>query len=357
LDTAIWESDFWIGVRGDWAMVNFLLQRGAAYPITIAAACGDTERVEAILAADPSQINSQQASGRRALSSAIQFGHLDLAKRLLNAGADPNYPEGRYVAHGASLFFAARDKHYELVSLLLERGASPNSGIDSCGDAYEVADAGVREQLQRYGFKPTMVDFNDTDAIAEWAASDPLGLARIGCGCIFTGVVKSEWDGFPNPTSDERKEEILRKLLALGVRVPPVVTGCRNYLWHKPRFTRILLDHRMDPNLPDWQRVTPLHNLCTIGDQYAPGPNRRELTEMFLEFGADINARDEEYRSTPLGWAARNGLMDMVVLLLEKGAAISLPDDEPWATPLAWAQKRGHREIAALLEGQCPVGS
>ena len=105
----------------------------------------------------------------------------------------------------------------------------------------------------------------------------------------------------------------------------------------------------MDPNLPNWQRVTPLHNICSIGDKYAPGPNRVELAEMFLEFGADINARDEEYRSTPLGWAARNGLADMVALLLEKGAAVSLPDDEPWATPLAWAEKRGHSDIAAML--------
>lgn len=349
LDMAIWESDFWIGVRGDWAMVDFLLERGASYPLAIAAARGDEGQVKAILAADASQVNTALASGRRALSSAVQFGHLDLAKRLLDAGADPSLPEGRYVARGAALYFAARDKHYELVSLLLEHGAHPDSGIDSCGTAYEAADKDIRALLHQYGVRVTMVDLDDTDAVAEWAARDPSGLARTGCGCIFTGVVKSEWDGFPNPTSDERKEEVLRMLLAHGVRVPPVVTGCRTYLWHKPKFTRILLEHGMDPNLPNWQRVTPLHNVCSIGDKYAPSPNRVELAEMFLEFGADINARDEEYRSTPLGWAARNGLADMVLLLLEKGAAASLPDDEAWATPLAWAEKRGHNEIASML--------
>ena len=79
-----------------------------------------------------------------------------------------------------------------------------------------------------------------------------------------------------------------------------------------------------------------------------PDANRHELLDLFLEFGADINAMDEEYRSTPLGWAARHGLVDMVELLLARGADASLAG-EPWATPLEWARRRGHAEIASLL--------
>lgn len=65
--------------------------------------------------------------------------------------------------------------------------------------------------------------------------------------------------------------------------------------------------------------------------------------------GATINAKDEDYRSTPLAWAARNDLPDMVELLLARGAATNLPDDEPWATPLAWATRRGHPRVAEIL--------
>jgi ankyrin repeat protein len=50
-----------------------------------------------------------------------------------------------------------------------------------------------------------------------------------------------------------------------------------------------------------------------------------------------------------LGWAARNGLKDMVEWLLENGSKTNLPDDEDWATPLAWARKRGHVEVENLL--------
>jgi ankyrin repeat protein len=68
-----------------------------------------------------------------------------------------------------------------------------------------------------------------------------------------------------------------------------------------------------------------------------------------LEAGADLTARDEHLRSTPLAWAAKYGQLEMVEFLLQRGAAKSLADDPPWATPLAWAIKRGHEKIASLL--------
>ena len=73
------------------------------------------------------------------------------------------------------------------------------------------------------------------------------------------------------------------------------------------------------------------------------------MMKLFIEHGADLNARDEDYRSTPLGWAARWGWKEAVEMLLEWGAQINLPDDPPWATPLAWARKKGHAEIEELL--------
>jgi hypothetical protein len=63
---------------------------------------------------------------------------------------------------------------------------------------------------------------------------------------------------------------------------------------------------------------------------------------ILLDVGADISARDEEYRSTPLAWAARSGAVEMVKFLLSRGVPTNLPDDEPWATPLAWAERRQH---------------
>jgi ankyrin repeat protein len=112
---------------------------------------------------------------------------------------------------------------------------------------------------------------------------------------------------------------------------------------------RLLLAGGMDPNLPNWLRTTPLHDLCSRDSRGRPRPHRVDCTKVLLDGGATISAKDEDYRSTPLAWAARHDLPDMVDLLLARGATTNLADDEPWATPLAWATGRGHDRIAEIL--------
>ena len=145
-------------------------------------------------------------------------------------------------------------------------------------------------------------------------------------------------------------------LLAQGVPVPPVVNSCRSYLWRRPDMTKSLLEVGMDPNLPNWQWTTPLHELAQINlmdarrarsAQRGEHDLREEKMDLFVEFGADIEAIDEEYRSTPLGWAARSGQEDAVRWLLARGADPNGGED--WARPLAWAERRGHASIARAL--------
>jgi hypothetical protein len=83
---------------------------------------------------------------------------------------------------------------------------------------------------------------------------------------------------------------------------------------------------------------------------------------VFLEAGADINARGLEFNETPLAAAVRcvrGGKEDgprraqrglrMVEFLLKRGAATNLPGEVPWATPLAWARNLRLPDIEALL--------
>jgi len=49
----------------------------------------------------------------------------------------------------------------------------------------------------------------------------------------------------------------------------------------------------------NWRRFTLLHDMAFTGDV----PKARLL----LDYGADINALDDEYQSTPLGYAATGG--------------------------------------------------
>ena len=70
----------------------------------------------------------------------------------------------------------------------------------------------------------------------------------------------------------------------------------------------LLFKHGMNPSGPDWLGVTPLHHFAKKGDV--------EKAAVFIDHGADLHARDDDICSTPLGWAAKFGKMNMVELLL-----------------------------------------
>jgi ankyrin repeat protein len=176
------------------------------------------------------------------------------------------------------------------------------------------------------------------DEAVRRVAADPAS-ANAGCGGVLAAACK------------EGKRELLVRLLDAGARVPPVLTACRSYLMSDPELLRLLLASGMDPDLPNWQRATPLHDLCGRDSRGRPHRHRLECATILLDAGASLTARDEDYRSTPLAWAARSGLLEMVELLLSHGSPTSLSDDEPWATPLAWATRRGHADAATKLRG------
>ena len=136
--------------------------------------------------------------------------------------------------------------------------------------------------------------------------------------------------------------DLIELLLVHDIRVPDTVTYCQTYLWQNLTLTTLLLDHGMSPDLPNWQQVRPLHHVAAAGNI--------EAAKLFLSYGANPLAIDEEYRSTPLGWAARCGQADFVHFLIERGASDQGLDLPPWAEALSWARRRGHREIEDILD-------
>ena len=99
----------------------------------------------------------------------------------------------------------------------------------------------------------------------------------------------------------------------------------------------------MDPNTSDWHGVTLLHNSTRKG--------WADRVKLLIGHGADLDAIDDEYQSTPLGMAARWGREEIAELLLKAGADPQR-SGAPWSTPIAWAAKNGHRRISDLLTGK-----
>ena len=339
IDLALWNGPFW-GTRGDIETARLLLNRGAVHDLVIASALGDLEDVRRLLDLDPVCLTATRPCGKRALSSAVEFGHPEIVRLLLERGADPNWPEGTTAPRGIALHVAARTGDREIVELLLAHGADPNGYIDSSGSATYVARTSeLRALLLAAGGTLDTYDLmwlGEDDEVLRRVSADPRS-ANEGCGGVLAAACT------------QGKRDLLVRLLDAGARVPPVLTECRSYLLHDPGMLRLLLDSRMDPDLPNWLLATPLHDLCGRDGRGRPQAQRTQCATILLDAGANISARDEDYRSTPLAWAARNNLPDMVELLLARGAPTNLVDDEPWATPLAWATRRGHDRVVELI--------
>jgi ankyrin repeat protein len=339
IDLALWSGPFW-NIHGDTETARLLIARGAAYDLTIASALGDLDRVRSMLDEDPTQIALARPSGKHALSSAVEFGHHAIVRLLLERNANPNWPEGANAPRGVALHAAARAGDREIVELLVAAGADPNSHLNSAGNAtYAARTPEIRALLFASGgtLDPyDLVWLGEDDEAVRRVSTDP-GSANAGCGGVLAAA------------STLGKRELLVRLLDAGARVPPVVNDCRSYLFTEPEMLRLLLASGMDANLPNWLLTTPLHDLCARDNRGRPRQHRVECATILLDAGATIAAKDDDYRSTPLAWAARHNLPDMVELLLAGGAATNLADDEPWATPLAWATRRGHDRVIAIL--------
>jgi ankyrin repeat protein len=318
-----------------------LRARGSYCDICTAAYIGDIERVRELLDEDPSLANRPSdyvtyypCSGTP-LRNAASGGQVEIVKLLLARGADPNLPEEGIAPRGHALYSAVYNGHHEIARLLLEKGACPNAEVESSADALSIAimnsDRRMIDLLCSYGAaRPVhlLAHYGDIrTAAAVFAANPKLAddPGALGSAAGHEGFVRL----------------MLRYQPDLPKRVA-VSAGTR-------ALTELLFQHGMNPSLPDWLRVTPLHRFAERGDI--------ETAAIFIDHGAELDARDEEFRSTPLGYAAKYGKTLMVEFLLRRGARPRLPDDPPWATPLAWAIRRGHDAIAQLLKQHEQDGS
>ncbi len=318
------------------AVLSHLLARGATLDIFTATHMGDLEAVREWLDRDPGLANrvsdyvTYYLGSGSPLRNAAARGHLEIVKLLLARGADPNLREEGMAPHGAALHAAVSAGHFEVAKLLLEHGAYPNGEMESSADCLSIAilheDEKMAELLASYGAArpvPMLAYYGDVRTAAAVFAANP--------------ALANDPEALTS-AAENGHEDFVRLMLRYqpglpGRMIPPGIES--------RALSELLFARGMSPNQADWLHITPLH-------RFARG-NDAANAALFLDHGADLEARDEELCSRPLGWAARFGSVAVAELLLERGARASHPDDPPWAAPLAWATRRGHPEIVELL--------
>ena len=116
------------------------------YPLHIAAACGFNELAKILIdkGADVNFTSGVKISGPAALHLAAEKGHTTMIALLAEAGADVNLQATEHAA--TPLHLAALNGHMDAAKALLAAGAAPNSLTASGADAEAVArDAGHTE--------------------------------------------------------------------------------------------------------------------------------------------------------------------------------------------------------------------
>jgi ankyrin repeat protein len=112
--------------RLDDALLEAVMSAGPELDVYEAAALGDLDRMNELLAADPSLVSAFSADGFTPLHLAAFFGRSDAARALLEFGADVD-ARGRGWMTGTPLHSAASADHTDVASVLLDAGADPNA--------------------------------------------------------------------------------------------------------------------------------------------------------------------------------------------------------------------------------------
>lgn len=286
---------------------------------------GDVDRVKELCSIRP-ELRTCQYNYTPPLHFAVREGHPVLVRELVERGAlDPTYTT--YPFQDLLLTMALDRGHGEIAALLTASLGRPEL-LQKKGDTGAI-DYGMDDIQRRF---EKAVHKNDLRETGRLLAERP----------ELAGDETASWsEGVLMMPANRGWREMLELLLQHGARVPDVSKWAPEYYFKHYDIAAYLMAHGMNPNHMSWQHVTLLHDMAQRGNI----PKARLL----LDHGADINAVDEEYRSTPLGLAARWGQRKMVAFLLERGADAEKAGAS-WATPLAWARNKGFTEIATDLK-------
>jgi len=278
----------------------------------VAAGRGQTEVVKLLLAKGANALTTTTFAAT-ALHFAAAGGHKDMVEPLLAHGADID----GLGCERAPIHMAMTGDQKEMVQFLIDKGAqgSPIHVAAYLGRLHQVqallADGVSINAKDRAGFRPlhSAVCGNQRE-VAEF-------LIQKGAD-----INAQEWLGStPLLHASYRRPDMVELLIAKGAKVnlqnrvgqtPLHVAADRGWKEGVERF----LAAGANTNVSEVSGLTPLLNVCST---VAYRGSHRDIAQLLIEKGADVNAKDKK-GETALALAKERGRKQIVELLRKHGA-------------------------------------
>lgn len=314
----------------------------------------------------------QSGGGKTVLQAAVAGKHIEVVRKLLEHGSDPNIinAEPSYDDHKDRISWPLRDsictRQHGMTKLLLENGANPNL-VSDCESALEVAinikELQTVQLLVSHGASIIDLDCSDSESLLQVAAkSGSLPIFRfliesgadlkgaMGTAALYTAVeyrrmeiiqfilsegVNPNWEKGPRPKIGAR---LGSPISVVFKEFGPRVESPADEIIIKEEIADTLLCHGAEFDYSDKYHEDVCHQSL---------PMLRRL----IKAGLKINrAPPASWRKSPLQYASREGMIDVVALLLEAGADVNmLPLKGNRRTALQGAAKGQHIRVAELL--------
>jgi ankyrin repeat protein len=269
---------------------HFLRNESTASNQTQSASVAEPSDLEivALLLDHGADVNRRLRSGRQPLDWAVRNGYVELARVLLERGAEAeiykwHYPVWRWKQLRSPLSLAAEKDMLEMARLLL-----------------------------RYGSDVDGVDPTERTPLSWAAAAGSLEMMSLLL------------DHGANIDRCSRKYGTVLRFAVITSQVAIV---------------RFLLDR--------WATADQVDHFGRSPISYAAGYGNLQILDLLLERGASVHIWDDKHR-TPLSYAAEEGHLVVVRRLLEHGARVDTEDWE-YNTPISYATDKGHLAIISLL--------